>query len=96
MAIITRCALAVRKPRPGEVSYGWVCPHCGTLFGAVTIDVTVKGFQAFLDAAEAGISRFNTDAGSRTCPQCQHVHPLTYGFDPQNDTDVTRRARQAV
>lgn len=84
------------EARPGEVSYGWVCPHCGTMFGAVTVDVAAEGFQTFLNQAEAGVSRFNADEGSRTCPQCQHVHPLTYGFDPAKDTDETRRARQAV
>ena len=82
--------------RPGEVSDGWVCPSCGTLFGATTIDVAGTGFQTFLDEAEAGVSRFNADDGLRTCPQCQHVHPLTYGFDPAKDTDATRSARQAV
>lgn len=84
------------EARPGEVSYGWVCPQCGTLFGAITIDVAAKGFQTFLDEAEAGVSRFNSDEGLRACPQCQHMHPLTYGFDPQRDTSVIRSARQAV
>jgi hypothetical protein len=86
------------EARPGEVSYSWVCPRCGTVFGAATIDVATEGFQTFLNAAEEGVSRFNADEGLRTCPQsqCKHVHPLTYGFDKAKDTDATRQARQAV
>lgn len=84
------------EARPGEVSYGWVCPQCGNLFASMTVDVSTKGFQAFLDEAEAGVSRFNADDGLRTCPHCQHAHPLTYGFDPAKDTEQTQQARQAV
>lgn len=84
------------EARPGEVSYGWVCPQCGTLFATMTVDVAAEGFQTFLNDAEEGVSRFNADEGRRTCPQCKHVHPLTYGFDKARDTDATRQARISV
>jgi len=84
------------EARPGEVSYGWVCPNCGVLFGEATVDVAAEGFQTFLNAAEDRVSRFNADDVMRSCPQCRHVHPLTYGFDQTKDTDATRQARLAV
>jgi hypothetical protein len=73
----------------------WSCAGCGAELAPWTFDIGRYGALAFWKKVLEPVRAFNADLAQRTCPSCGAVHPLAYGFDPDDDTDEERRARAA-
>ena len=82
--------------RPGKIAFGWVCPQCGALYNTHEFDAKQTRFEACIEAAEKEAERFNASEAARACPECKHVHPLTYGLFADRDSAGAKLAREAV
>jgi hypothetical protein len=81
--------------RPARDSCLWICPKCAAPLARHDFDTSRRGFAEFLDFALDKVREFNRDPERRTCRKCRAVHPLAYGFYPDQDTDDERAARLA-
>jgi hypothetical protein len=66
--------------RPGNLSLGWVCPSCGTLYNQHDVDVSRGRFKVFFDETAEQVALFNNSNAKRGCPSCHAEHPVSYGF----------------
>jgi hypothetical protein len=66
--------------RPGNLSLGWVCPSCGTLYNQHDVDVSRGRFKVFFDETAEQVALFNNSNAKRGCPSCHAAHPVSYGF----------------
>lgn len=82
--------------RPGKVSYGWVCPACGSLFNESQFDTSTTPFESVVEQSLDAVRAFNSDTTSRTCSACGHTHPVTYGFFRSRDSSEETLARESV
>jgi len=92
-----RCAALIvggTKGKPAKAECGWVCPKCGEIFNRAVFAIPHQHFERFLDFADERVRAFNADAALRKCPQCNAIHPPSYGFDAHRDGDIERTARQ--
>lgn len=92
------CALIVggTKGKPGKAGCAWVCPKCGDVFNDASFTIPHQHFERFLDFAQERVHAFNVEPKFRKCPACGSLHPVTYGFYTQRDTDEERKAREAA
>ena len=81
--------------KPGEAACLWVCPKCAVRFASAEFAVPHQRFERFLEFAQDRMRAFNAQPQLRTCPGCGTVHPPSYGFDRNLDSDEERQARQA-
>jgi hypothetical protein len=81
--------------RPARDTCLWICPKCAEFLVRHDFDTNRHGFAAFLDFALEKVREFNREPGQRTCRKCRSVHPLAYGFYPEEDRDEERAARLA-
>ncbi len=80
--------------RPGQISFGWVCPNCGSLFNTTKLQADKGRFESCLEASQQIVEDFNASEVKRTCPGCGNIHPASYGFYPQRDSDLSGARRQ--
>ncbi len=80
---------------PAHTTSLFVCPKCAGQFGRETVPTGRQSFSSFLDATLKRVRAFNASEKLRTCPKCGGVHPPTYGFYAEADTDAERAARTA-
>src|ERR1019366_7672643 len=73
----------------------WICNGCGHQLREAEIPTRRVRMRGLVERALAEVRTFNADASGRTCPSCQTVHPLSYGFEPTLDSDIERDARAA-
>lgn len=71
----------------------WTCPACGHLLRSVDLPTRRLHWSGLLERSLAEVRAFNDDAGARTCTACAAVHPLAYGFEPEDDSEKERAAR---
>lgn len=71
----------------------WTCLGCGAPLRSVDIPTRRVRLQGLLERSLAAVRAFNGDEAARTCATCAAVHPLAYGFEPDDDSDDERRAR---
>jgi hypothetical protein len=92
------CALVVggTKGKPEKADCAWVCPKCGDVFSGSSFTVPHQHFERFLDFAQERVHAFNLDPKLRQCPACGSLHPVSYGFYVQRDTNEERKAREAM
>lgn len=81
------------ESRPGQISFGWVCPDCGELFNTKSFAADGGRFESCLEASETLVTEFNASQTLRTCPACASVHPESYGFYPDRDSASARQMR---
>lgn len=68
------------ESRPSDLSSGWVCPSCGTVYGRNDVDVARGRFDAFFREVAKQVELFNAHKERRVCPSCSSEHPPSYGF----------------
>jgi len=73
----------------------WTCLSCGAPLHEVEIPTRRVHLRGLNERALAAVRAFNTDTALRTCAACGTVHPLAYGFEPEDDDDAERAAREA-
>ena len=81
------------ESRPGEVSFGWVCPNCGELFNVRSYKAAGGLFESCLDDSQSLVEEFNASQAARTCPSCRTLHPESYGFFPDRDSGPAQQMR---
>jgi hypothetical protein len=72
---------------------GWTCASCGHELRSVEIPTRRLHLRGLLERSLAAVRAFNSDATERMCPSCGTVHPVAYGFEPEEDADDERAAR---
>jgi len=72
----------------------WTCPSCGHELRTVEIPTQRVRLRGLLERSLAAVRAFNADLTERTCPACGTVHPLAYAFEPEEDNDEERAARE--
>jgi hypothetical protein len=70
----------------------FVCPNCAARFGEASFDVR-GNYEDFIAFSQKRVRAFNSDTVARTCSECGHVNPLTYGFHVADDTEEERNIR---
>ena len=88
--------LLVAGGRPGNYSTDallWVCPKCATQFNRHDFETGIARWKRFWDAEMEHVRAFNNDKALRTCPECAHIHPPSYGFYPSSDNSQEAEAR---
>jgi RNase P subunit RPR2 len=73
----------------------WTCLSCGHELRTVEIPTRRLHLRGLLDRSLAAVRAFNASAAERTCSACGTIHPLAYGFEPEEDNDEERTARAA-
>jgi hypothetical protein len=53
----------------------------------------VLGLNGFFKGSENAVRTYNSDVRYRTCPECGHVNPMGYCWNPAKDTAEERAAR---
>lgn len=88
--------LVVGGPSDGlrQASCLFVCPKCAARFGEANFELR-GNYEEFIAFASRRVRAFNAEVALRTCPECGHVHPPTYGFHAEADTAEERGARNA-
>jgi hypothetical protein len=82
----------MQTPRGNEgESVAWYCDQCLTLLferyhrtGTLGMDFKIS---------ELAVREYNSHPKHRTCPECGHVNPLGYCWNPAKDTPEERAAR---
>jgi hypothetical protein len=72
----------------------WMCLGCGAALHEVEIPTRRVHLRGLNERALAAVRAFNADVALRTCAACGAVHPLAYGFEPGDDNDAERSARE--
>ncbi len=72
----------------------FVCPKCAARFGEANFEMR-GNYEDFIAFAQKRVRAFNAETPRRTCPRCGHLHPPTYGFHAEADTEEERSARNA-
>jgi hypothetical protein len=78
--------------REGE-SVAWYCDNCLTLLFERYHRTGELGMD--FKMSELAVREYNANVKHRTCPECGHVNPLGYCWNPAKDTPEERAARQA-
>ena len=73
----------------------WYCPQCANELVRHSVAVSRARWRDFWDRQLTLVRAFNADEGVRTCPECGHLHPPGFGFDPADDTAEERLQREA-
>jgi hypothetical protein len=81
------------ESRPAVDACLWICPKCGETLVRHEFATARQGFGAFLDFALEKVREFNREDALRTCRRCGAMHPRSYGFYPDADTDEESAAR---
>jgi len=84
--------MIVATTKIGVETIAWYCPKCGTALGTVDFQARRFGLRAFWKQTTDRAREFNALA-ERTCAQCGHLHPATYGFNERTDTEEERQGR---
>ncbi len=74
-------------------SFAEYCEECLTLIFERHYNTGRLGFEGFFKANDEAIIEYNSDVRFRTCPECGHVNPLGYTWNPGRDTPATAAAR---
>lgn len=86
----------MRRPagREGE-SFAWYCEQCLTLMHEKWVATGRFGLGEFWRAERESVHAYNADSKLRTCPECGHLNPLAYTWNPSKDTALEAQARRA-
>jgi hypothetical protein len=76
--------------REGE-SWAWYCDACLTLLFERHHCTGTYGMD--FKISERAVREYNSDPRHRTCPECGHVNPVGYNWNPAKDTAEERAAR---
>jgi hypothetical protein len=71
----------------------WTCGKCGHELKSATIPKS-SGLGGLLKQTAAAVRDFNADPHTRTCPECQTVHPPAYAMDVTADGELEASARR--
>jgi hypothetical protein len=71
----------------------WTCLGCGGALQSVEIPTRRVHLRGLTERSLAAVRAFNADPAGRTCASCGALHPLAYGFEPDDDNDEERAAR---
>jgi hypothetical protein len=84
--------IVMQKPagKEGE-SFAWYCEECVTLISESHFDHGRLGLNEFWRAEAAAVAGYNET--ERRCPECGHVNPLAYSWNPVKDTPAIAAAR---
>jgi len=72
---------------------GWSCLTCGRALQTLEIPTRRIHLRGLLERSLAAVRDFNASVTARTCSECGTLHPLAYGFEPEEDTVEERAAR---
>ena len=73
----------------------WYCEQCQTMIHEHVIESGRYGFLGIWKHERMAVTRYNSDVGLRTCPECGHVNKRAYCFHPRKDTPEEAEARKA-
>ena len=73
--------------------FAWYCEKCITLMHEFVYATGVEGFDGFWRAERAAVTEYNVDRKLWRCPECGHVNPAAYCWNPSKDGDLERQAR---
>ncbi len=87
--------LIMRTPtgKEGE-SVAWYCEECFTILYELRMKTGELGLGEFWRKEREAVTTFNSDAKIRTCPECGHVNPMAYVWNPTKDTPEEAEARR--
>jgi hypothetical protein len=84
--------IVMQNPAGGEgESWAWYCERCLTLLFERRHDTGALGMD--FKVGELAVREYNSNPRHRTCPDCGHVNPLGYNWNPGKDTEEERAAR---
>jgi hypothetical protein len=81
------------KGRQGE-SVAWYCEQCLTLLYERYHCTGTYGLEGVFKSSASALREYNADPKLRTCPECGHLNPLGYAWNPAKDTPAERAARE--
>ncbi len=86
--------LIMGMPREGETDrWAWYCERCSTLLFEHQYQTGTLGFNGFWKAEREAVTAYNRDPNSRLCPECGHLNPRGYCWNPTKDTPEEKEAR---
>jgi hypothetical protein len=86
----------MQTPRGNEgESVAWYCERCLTLLFERFHRTGEFGLEGVFKASARAIAEYNADTRLRTCPECGHLNPLAYAWEPSKDSAAQRAARAA-
>jgi len=71
----------------------WYCQQCMTLMHETVYETGEFGFNGFWRWEREGVTEYNADVKHRTCPECGHVNPLGYCWNPSKNRPEEELAR---
>lgn len=67
-------------------SYAWYCEQCLTMLYEMPVRTGERGLGEFFRLEREAIRIYNAGSTLRTCPECGHLNPHAYSWDPKKDT----------
>jgi hypothetical protein len=84
----------MQTPRGNEgESVAWYCEQCLTLLFERFHRTGEFGLDSVFKSSGSAIREYNSTPKLRTCPECGHLNPLAYAWNPAKDTPQERAAR---
>ena len=72
----------------------WYCDNCLTMLFEHVYESGKYGFDGIWKNERIAVTKFNADESLRPCPECDHVNPRGYCFNPAKDTPEEAEARK--
>jgi hypothetical protein len=92
------CLIFMQHPDPtgraGE-SVAEYCERCLTMLFERHYRTAELGFEGVFKFFDDSMREYNSDARNRTCPECGHLNPYGYTWNPDRDTPDMAAARKA-
>jgi hypothetical protein len=74
-------------------SWAWYCEKCLTMLFERHFATGQYGLQGLFKSSEMAVREYNSEATTRTCPECGHLNPMAYAWNINHDTPEERAAR---
>jgi hypothetical protein len=91
------CLIFMQHPDPtghaGE-SVAEYCEQCLTMLFERHYRTAELGFEGVFKFFDDSMREYNTDVKNRSCPECGHVNPYGYTWNPDRDTPEMAAARK--
>jgi hypothetical protein len=91
------CLIFMQHPDPtghaGE-SVAEYCERCLTMLFERRYRTAELGFEGVFKFFDDSMREYNSDARNRTCPECGHLNPYGYTWNPDRDTPEMAAARK--
>jgi hypothetical protein len=86
--------IIMQKPhgKQGE-SFAWYCDQCLTMLFERRVATGRFGLGEFWKGETAAVRAYNADPAHRRCPECGHLNPPGYCWNPSKDTPEEAAAR---